>query len=78
MIADAAGHAAVVTVEDGIREGGIGTTMYDQICEIAPGVTVERLGVPTQFVPHGDPKQIMAKFGLDTDGIAAAARRLLA
>jgi 1-deoxy-D-xylulose-5-phosphate synthase len=78
MIADAAGHRAVVTVEDGIREGGIGTMIYDQICDVAPGVAVERLGVPTQFVPHGAPKHIMARFGLDADGIAAAARRLLA
>jgi 1-deoxy-D-xylulose-5-phosphate synthase len=76
MIADAAGHPAVVTVEDGIRAGGIGMAMADEISEISP-VEVEVLGVPTQFVPHGDPKQIMAKFGLDGPGIAAAARALL-
>ncbi len=76
MIADAAAHRAVVTVEDGIREGGIGMMMFDQIGAIAPAVPVEILGVPTLFVPHGDPKQILARFRLDTAGIAATVRSL--
>jgi 1-deoxy-D-xylulose-5-phosphate synthase len=28
MLADAAGHAAVITVEDGVREGGIGSAVF--------------------------------------------------
>jgi 1-deoxy-D-xylulose-5-phosphate synthase len=76
MIADAAAHRAVVTVEDGIREGGIGMMMFDQIGAIAPSVPVEILGVPTLFVPHGDPKQILALFSLDAAGIAATVRSL--
>ncbi len=77
MIADAAAHGAVVTVEDGIRAGGIGMSMFDEIGEIAPAVPVSVLGVPTQFVGHGDPKQIMTRFGLDATGIATAVRELL-
>jgi 1-deoxy-D-xylulose-5-phosphate synthase len=76
MIADAARHSAVVTVEDGIREGGIGMSIAQEIGAIAPEVPVEPLGVPTQFVPHGDPKRILARFGLDADGIAATVRAL--
>jgi 1-deoxy-D-xylulose-5-phosphate synthase len=78
MIADAAQHAAVVTVEDGVRDGGIGMMMHDQIGAIAPAVPVEVLGTPTRFIPHGDPKRIHARLGLDADGIAASARALLA
>ena len=74
MIADAARHRAVVTIEDGIREGGIGMSMARAIGAIAPQVPVETLGVPTQFIPHGDPKQILARFGLDTAGITATIR----
>ncbi len=77
MIADAARHRAVVTVEDGIRDGGIGMSMFDQIGAISPEVPVEVLGVPTRFVPHGDPKHILARLGLDAAGIAAAVRTLL-
>jgi len=76
MIADAAGHAAVITIEDGIRDGGIGMTMFDQIGVIAPELPVEVLGVPTQFIPHGDPKQILARFGLDAAGIIATVRSI--
>ena len=76
MIADAATHRGVVTIEDGIRAGGIGMAMFDQIGEITPELPVEVLGVPTQFIPHGDPKQILARFGLDSAGIVAAVRSL--
>jgi 1-deoxy-D-xylulose-5-phosphate synthase len=78
MIADAARHAAVVTVEDGIRDGGIGMMMHDRIGAIAPAVPVEVLGTPMRFIPHGDPKRIHARLGLDPDGIAASARAVLA
>lgn len=77
MIADAADHPAVITVEDGIREGGIGMTMFDQIGDIEPAVPVQVLGVPTRFVPHGEPKQLIARLGLDGPGLAATARALL-
>ncbi len=77
MIADAARFAAVVTVEDGIRAGGIGMAMSDEIAAVRPAAQVTVLGVPTQFVSHGNAKQIMARFGLDGPGIATAARDLL-
>ena len=77
MIADAAGHRGVVTVEDGVRDGGIGMMIADHIGAIAPAVPVASLGTPTQFIPHGDPKRIMQRLGLDADGIADAARALL-
>ena len=76
MIADAAAHRGVVTVEDGIRDGGIGMQIADRIGAIDPAVPVDVRGIPTQFVPHGDPKQILAKFGLDAAGIDAAVRAL--
>ncbi len=76
MIADAAGHAAVITIEDGIRDGGIGMAMFDQIGVISPELPVEVLGVPIQFIPHGDPKRILAHFGLDAAGIVATARSM--
>jgi 1-deoxy-D-xylulose-5-phosphate synthase len=78
MLADAAAHGAVVTAEDGIRDGGIGMTIADRVRSTA-SVPVAVLGVPTQFVPHAaNPDELLAGFGLDADGIAAAARDLLA
>jgi 1-deoxy-D-xylulose-5-phosphate synthase len=40
-------------------------------------VAVERLGVPDIFVEHGSPGVLRAKYGLDADGIVAAAARLM-
>jgi 1-deoxy-D-xylulose-5-phosphate synthase len=76
MIADAAGHRAVVTVEDGIRDGGIGMAIADQVHGIDPHRQVEVLGIPTRFIPQGKPEHILAKLGLDADGIAATVRNL--
>ncbi len=77
MIRDAASHGAVLTVEDGIRDGGIGAAIASQVHATSSAVPVESLGVPTQFIPHDKPDAILARFGLDTDGIVAAVRGLL-
>jgi 1-deoxy-D-xylulose-5-phosphate synthase len=77
MIADAARHGAVVTCEDGIRDGGIGMTIADQVHALAPSVPVEVLGVPTVFIPQAKPDRILASMGLDADGIEAAVRAAL-
>jgi 1-deoxy-D-xylulose-5-phosphate synthase len=77
MIADAARHGAVLTVEDGIRDGGIGSTMADRVHEITATVPVTILGVPTKFIPQAKPDKILAAMGLDADGITAAVRTLL-
>ena len=78
MIRDASKHSFVLTVEDGIRDGGIGFTIAEQIHEMNSSVRVESLGTPTKFIPHNKPDAILKSFGLDADGIAAAVQRLLA
>jgi 1-deoxy-D-xylulose-5-phosphate synthase len=80
MIADAARHQIVVTIEDGVIDGGIGALMREQISEVAldgRGPRVEVLGVPVKFIPHGKPDRILAQLGLDADGVVATVRRLL-
>jgi 1-deoxy-D-xylulose-5-phosphate synthase len=75
MIADAAAHRAVVTAEDGVREGGIGMTIADRIGALAPAVPCQVLGIPARFIPHAaSPDQILGQLGLDADGIAHTIR----
>ena len=69
MLADAASHRAVVTIEDGIRDGGVGMTIADRLHDLDPTVTVEMLGVPIKFIPHGSQAHILAGLGLDADGL---------
>jgi 1-deoxy-D-xylulose-5-phosphate synthase len=78
MIRDAASFSAILTVEDGIRDGGIGSLIASEVHALNPAVRVESLGTPTKFIPHNKPDAILKSFGLDADGITAAARRLLA
>jgi 1-deoxy-D-xylulose-5-phosphate synthase len=74
MIADAARHRLVVTCEDGIRDGGIGSAIAREVHALDPSVRVEVLGVPTRFIPHAKPDRILAALGLDADGIVATVR----
>ena len=81
MLADAAGHPYVLTVEDGMRDGGIGSSIRDALVErtmkapLAPRVRV--LGTPCAFIEHGNPDALLAQLGLDATGIAASARELV-
>ncbi len=75
MVADAAAHDRVITIEDGIRDGGIGMSIADAVCAIDQSTHVDVCGLPTKFIPH-DPKSdaILARFGLDVDSLVALAR----
>ncbi|MDA3023365.1 MAG: 1-deoxy-D-xylulose-5-phosphate synthase, partial [Actinomycetota bacterium] len=74
----AARASFVVTVENGMVEGGAGTEIAARLRErVGPrGMPpILHLGVPTAFIPHGDPGRILAGLGLDAAGIAAAVVR---
>jgi 1-deoxy-D-xylulose-5-phosphate synthase len=72
MCADAARHDRVITIEDGIREGGVGMSIAATISGISGDCRVESLGVPTKFMPHAKPDRLLAQLGLDADGIIKA------
>jgi 1-deoxy-D-xylulose-5-phosphate synthase len=77
MIVDAVLHDHVITIEDGIRDGGIGLAIADEVCALDSSTRVQVLGLPTKFLPH-DPKSanIHARYGLDADSIVALIRDL--
>jgi 1-deoxy-D-xylulose-5-phosphate synthase len=82
LVADAAAHRLVVTVEDGLRDGGAGSAMADAILDRAadgpgPVPIVRVLGVPTRYLAHGKPDRLLASVGLDAAGVAAEVRRFL-
>jgi 1-deoxy-D-xylulose-5-phosphate synthase len=83
MISDAARHPLVITVEDGVRDGGAGAAMADAIANDALGdgrigPPVRVLGTPCAYIPHGKPTAILHELGLDGEGITAEAQHLLA
>jgi 1-deoxy-D-xylulose-5-phosphate synthase len=78
MLDDAARHPLVVTVEDGLREGGAGDAMRDAVAARGTSSRVEVLGTPVAYIPHGKPDAILAALGLDAAGITATVRAALA
>ena len=75
MIADARRHPHVVTVEDGVAEGGAGALMASALTREAgdrPAPPVTILGTPLAYLPHGKADAILAGLGLDGAGIAAS------
>lgn len=82
MIADAASHGLVITIEDGLAAGGAGSLFAAKISDhcvdtASAQPTVRILGVPTAYIPHGKPDVILARLGLDAEGVMAEARRCL-
>ena len=77
MISDAAGFDVVVTVEDGMAEGGIGSMITaavtsHRLANALPIGPVVVLGTPRRFLAHGKPNQILSELGLDVTGIVKA------
>ena len=79
MLADAAGHGLVVTVEDGVRQGGAGMFIADALRASAPGSAppIISLGIPRSFIPQGKPDRILVRLGLDGAGLARSVREAL-
>ena len=74
MIGDAVRHRLVVTVEDGLRDGGAGQAVRDLV-SASNAVPVVVMGLPTVHIPHGAIDEIMAMHSLDPPGIAAEVRK---
>ena len=75
MIADAARHRLVVTVEDGMRVGGAGAfiqqAIADHVASPAHEPAVIVMGTPSEYIAHAKPATILARLGLDGEGVAA-------
>ena len=69
----------VVTVEDGVRDGGAGSAVIEWAsdADVLAGTRVVRLGLPDAFIEHGTQRQLHDQVGIGPDGIAAAALALV-
>lgn len=68
----AAGHDALVTVEEGCIMGGAGAAVSEALAAAGIVRPVLHLGLPDRFIDHGDAGQLLAACGLDGAGIAAS------
>lgn len=69
----------IVTVEEAYLAGGFGSAVMECLEEngLLDSVKLVRLGVPDEIVTHGDPKMLLAGYGLDADGICNKVKETL-
>ncbi|MCR5865446.1 MULTISPECIES: 1-deoxy-D-xylulose-5-phosphate synthase [Aquincola] len=68
-------HDAIVTVEDGCVMGGAGSAVMEALQAAGLSNPVLSLGLPDDFIEHGDPAKLMAMIGLDAAGIEQSIRK---
>jgi 1-deoxy-D-xylulose-5-phosphate synthase len=73
MVRLAAEHQLIVTIEEAYLAGGFGSAVLEvlEANGLLESTTLVRMGVPDEIVTHGDPKALLAAYGLNADGIAA-------
>lgn len=64
----------VITVEDGVLQGGFGSAVLEFMADHDYQVHVERIGLPDKFVDHGSTDELYREYGLDQQGIYKAAK----
>ena len=62
-------HEALVTLEDGCIMGGAGSAVLEALQAAGLSLPVLQLGLPDEFIEHGDPAKLMSQCGLDAAGI---------
>ncbi len=62
----------VITLEDGVRTGGLGTAVIEFMAEQGYNTKVTRLGLPDSFVPHGSLEELHRLCHIDKASIKEA------
>jgi len=75
VLAMAARHEHLVTVEDACVMGGAGSAVSEALQKANVLRSILSLGLPDEFVEHGDPAKLMALLGLDAAGIEKSIRQ---
>ena len=67
-------HDALVTIEEGSVLGGAGSAVGEALQAAGLVKPILHLGLPDQFIEHGDPARLLSAIGLDATGIARSVR----
>ena len=64
-------HRIVVTIEDGVRSGGVGARIRQEMRAAGVDTALSELGLPAEFIPHASREEILEETGLSAETIAA-------
>ena len=67
-------HDALVTLEEGCLPGGAGSAVAEALAAAGLTTPLLMLGLPDEFVEHGDPAKVLSHWGLDASGIEQSIR----
>ena len=68
----------VITIEDGIRNGGFGSAVLEWFNDHGYAPSVQRMGLPDEFVTHGSVDELRRIVGLDAPHIKQNIEAMLA
>lgn len=67
----------IITVEDGVRNGGMGSAVLEWMTDHGYSPKIVRLGLPDTFVEHGTVEELRKVCGIDNDSICEVIEKLL-
>jgi 1-deoxy-D-xylulose-5-phosphate synthase len=70
VVSLASKHRLVVTIEDGIRVGGIGTRVRQDLRAAQVDTALSEIGLPDEFLEHASRDQILDRVGLNAQDIS--------
>ncbi|HEX7585943.1 MAG TPA: 1-deoxy-D-xylulose-5-phosphate synthase [Prolixibacteraceae bacterium] len=62
-------YKQVITIEDGVLQGGFGSAVLEFMADHQYNVQLKRIGIPDKFVDHGTTEELHRDYGLDQQGI---------
>jgi 1-deoxy-D-xylulose-5-phosphate synthase len=75
VVAVAARHRALVTIEENATQGGAGSAVGELLSAEGLQLPLLQLGIPDRFIEHGSRDTCLAAAGLDSAGLAASVAR---
>lgn len=73
----AAKFDTIITVEDGVTEGGFGSAVTEYFASSGKNISITRLGIPNRFVEHGTQEELYRECGFDAQGICSTVLELI-
>jgi len=67
----------IITVEDGVLKGGLGSAVIEFMCDNGYRARIKRLGIPDYFVEQGTQEELIRECGFDVGSIVNAVRKMV-
>jgi 1-deoxy-D-xylulose-5-phosphate synthase len=70
IVALASQHRIVIVVEDGVRAGGVGSRIRQELRAAGIDTALNEVGLPVEFLDHGSRAQVLERVGLTAQRVA--------